>query len=381
MNMPRTHLFALAHLLAVAANGQCPGVLPGFEWRSVGSSILFTDISIGMVDQVAWNMGDGTTLYGSPVTHTYSTAGIHTVTLTAYSSGCAYPLSATLVHGGVADACVHDLLCGSVITAGGNNVLDCTDASEGDGNPLVHLWQFGDGAAVLAEDTSHFYAIPGIYDVVHSIGILDTAVGGACTAGRVERIRVDGNTSTCDSALFVDAVVTTFAGGVQCEAIVVPLEDSISVMNTTWAYGDDSQYITSDPTAQYMYPYPGEYQVCLTVWAYDELVDDSCYAMSCRSVSVIPVTSVAEHTSAAPAAAWPMPFHERLILDGPAIRKGSAWRLFGTNGALVDAGRCAQDGPVTIVPDNTAEGVYTLVIDGPGGHAALRVMRSQATAP
>ncbi len=381
MNMPRTHLFALAHLLAVAATGQCPGVLPGFEWRSVGSSILFTDISIGMVDQVAWNMGDGTTLYGSPVMHTYATAGIHTVTLTAYSTGCAYPLSATLVHGGVSDACDHDLLCGSVITPGGNNVLTCTDASEDGGNPLVHLWQFGDGAAVLAEDTSHFYPIPGIYDVVHSIGILDTAVGGACTAGRVERIRVDGNTSTCDSALFVDAVVTPFAGGVHCEANAVPLEDSVSVLSTTWSYGDDSQYITTDPTAQYMYAYPGEYQICLTVWAYDELVDDSCYAMSCRSISVIPVTSVAEHASATPALAWPTPFNERLVLDGPAIRKGATWRLFGMNGALVDAGRCTQDGPVTIVPDNTVDGVYTLVVDGPGGHATLRVMRSEATAP
>lgn len=381
MNLLRTYFVAFAHFLAVIAVGQCPGVLPGFTWQSVGSSIQFTDISTGMVDQVAWNMGDGMVLYGPNVEHTYATAGIHVVVLSAYSAGCVFTLSTTLVHGGVADACDHNIVCGSVITPTMNNALQFTDASDGAGNPLVHLWQFGDGAAALAQDTSHFYPIPGMYDVAHSIGILDTAVGGACTAGRVERIRVDGNTSTCDSSLFVDALVTPFAGGVQCEATVVPLADSISVLSNTWSYGDDSQYLTTDPTAQYMYPYPGEYQVCLTVWAYDEQVDDSCFAMSCRSVSVIPVTAVEERVTEAHLAAWPIPFNERLVLDGPAVRKGASWRLFGMHGTLVANGRCAQDGPVAITPEATVDGVYTLVIDGPAGHVALRVLRGQATGP
>jgi PKD repeat protein len=381
MNLMRTYLVALAHTLAAVAIGQCPGVLPGFSWQSVGSSILFTDISTGMVDQVTWNMGDGMVLYGPQVEHTYATAGVHVVTLTVYSAACQFPVPITLVHGGVADACDHTIVCGSVITPTMNNVLQFADASDGAGNPLVHLWQFGDGAAALAEDTSHFYPIPGMYDVAHSIGILDTAVGGACTAGRVERIRVDGNASTCDTSLFVDALVTPFAGGVQCEATVVPLADSLSILSTTWSYGDDSQYITSDPTAQYMYPYPGEYQICLTVWAYDEQADDSCFAMNCRSVSVVPVTAIEEQVSEAVITAWPIPFNERLILNGPVVRRGAAWRLFSMHGALVAAGRCAQDGPVTITPGATIDGVYTLVIDGPAGHAALRVLRGQATAP
>ena len=53
-----------------------------------GQSVLFTDNSVGNPNTWGWNFGDGGSSTAQNPTHTYASAGVYTVTLTASNGAC-----------------------------------------------------------------------------------------------------------------------------------------------------------------------------------------------------------------------------------------------------------------------------------------------------
>jgi len=358
--------------MATMAIGQCPGVRPKFSWASDGSTIVFTDLTQAYVSERHWEFGDGDTAMGLVETHTYAFAADDTVTLTVTVDGCPFSVSGRVVHPGQNDACLSQLTSAFTVEQAGNNHMLFTDQSEGDGSLLLYLWTFGDDSLWIGQSAEHFYALPGAYDVSHSIGTVDSLFQTACVAGSAERVYVNGNTSTCDSSLFLDLNLGDGMGVLPFEAQIAVLDGALVIAETFWDYGDG----TSDVgiSATHAYAYPGEYQVCVQVNAFDTVAQQECFARAC-DVVVPQLVGLAENSPKAEFDGHPVPCEDALWLSGPGVRRGAQWSLFDALGRVVTSGPVEHDGAERLELGTVPGGMYTVVLFGKNGVYSLRIVK------
>jgi PKD repeat protein len=360
--------------LVVAVEGQCPGVRPAFSWASSGSSIAFTDQTEAQtyISGRQWQFGDGSTSDALAVTHTYDTAAASTVTLNVFSEGCEFSTSALVVHAGANDACNSQITSAFSYEASGNNHLVFTDQSQGNGSFLFYLWTFGDDSVSSDQDTGHFYVLPGAYDVSHSIATVDSLFQTACVAGSAQKVFVDGNTSTCDSSLFLNLDVGEGLNPAPLNAEVVLFNEDLTILDWYWDYGDATAYWGA--SLDHYYVYPGEYQLCVQVTAFDSVAGDSCFARTCATL-VSAAVSVVEQAAPADLRAWPIPLTDELWLAGNAVRRGARWRLLDALGREALTGVVAHDGQDRIGTTPLQPGVYTLVLADRAMTRSLRLLK------
>ncbi len=357
--------------LSLAAAAQCPGIRPKFSWVSDGSTLVFTDLTGGDVSYHLWDFGDGDTASGNIATHGYAFAGDDTVHLTVTVSGCDFSVSARVVHPGVNDACYSQLTSAFTAQQAGNNHMLFTDQSQGDSSLSFYLWTFGDDSLEITEDAEHFYALPGAYDVSHSIGTVDQ-FQTACVAGSAERVFVDGNTSTCDSSLFLDIDLGDGTSSLPFEAQVALLGEGLVITDPFWDYGDG----TSDVgvSAAHIYAYPGEYQVCVQVNAFDSVAQQECYARACETM-VPQAVGLYEGLRRPALLAWPVPFGEELWIEGEAVRSGARWRLLDVLGREARIGAISHDNTEHLEFGSLPSGRYTIILGDESGVRALRLLK------
>ena len=360
----------MAFVVAVAA--QCPGVRPKFSWASNGSSIVFTDLTQGEVTSHHWDFGDGDTASDAVVTHAYAFAGDATVSLNDTVGGCRFSVSGRVVHPGVNDHCFSQITSAFSAEQTGNNQMHFEDASVGDGSTPYFLWTFGDENILSAEDADHFYALPGAYDVSHSIGTVDSLFQTACVAGSAERVYVDGNTSTCDSSLFLDLSLGDGTSLVPFEALVAVLDGGLEITGFVWDYGDGTSY--NGPSATHIYAYPGDYQVCVWVNAFDSVAQQECQAQACGTI-LQPAVGMHEGPAQNAIRAWPVPFSEELWIEGEAVRSGTRWRLLDVLGRELFSERLMHDGAEHLEFPALPAGVYTLIVPLERGISSLRLLK------
>jgi PKD repeat protein len=73
----------LLYVGGITGGGSTPAApVASFTSSTSGLTATFTDTSTGSIASRSWTFGDGTTGTGSPVSHTYATAGTYSVTLT-----------------------------------------------------------------------------------------------------------------------------------------------------------------------------------------------------------------------------------------------------------------------------------------------------------
>ncbi len=365
---------ALTGWLLAQAQAQCPGIRPMFSWASNDSAITFIDQTAAMTDITdrIWYFGDGDSSYLATPTHVYDTAGVATVSLTFQSMGCSFSISTAVVHAGVNDDCSYDLSSAFDYSSLGNNYLQFTDASVADGVFVFHLWSFGDDSTSLDQSPDHFYIYPGAYDVSHSLGAVDSLFQTGCVAGTVERVFVDGNTSTCDSSLFLALDADEGMNPAPLYAQVVLFNDDLTITYWTFDFGDgtSSDFIASE----HDYAYPGEYQLCVQVNAFDSVSNDSCFALACTSL-LPQLVSVAEAPALADLRAWPVPFTEEIHITGPAVRRGSRWQLHDAMGRQVSSGTIMHDDQEQMTMPNLSPGIYVLRMDDGARSFALRLSK------
>lgn len=361
--------------MGFAAVAQCPGVRPKFSWASDGSTIVFTDQTDAFVSERIWDFGDGDPAYEAIETHAYAFADDDTVRLTVTVDGCDFSVSARVVHPGENDACLSQLSSAFSTEQTGNNHMLFADSSQGDGSFLFYLWTFGDDSLQLTEDATHFYALPGAYDVSHSIGTVDSQFQTACVAGSAERVYVDGNTSTCDSSLFLNLVVETEGNLVYCNAEAALFNTGLVITSWEWDYGDGTYDSTGIPTAQHYYGGGGDMQVCVQVWTLDTTNGDTCFARSCISVSLPSVVGMGESPDPRMLRARPVPFNEGLWIEGEAVRTGARWRLLDVLGRETIAGAFSHDGAEHLEFQALPMGVYTLIVPLEQGVHSVRLFK------
>jgi uncharacterized repeat protein (TIGR01451 family) len=128
--------------------------------------VVFGDTSTGTITNRLWTFGDGAASGGTAPTHTYTTAGVFSVSLTVFGPGGSDTLSRPSL------ITVTNIAPKAGFTANPTNgvaplQVSFTDASTG--TITNRQWDFGDGGASTATNPSHTYTNAGSYSVTLTV--------------------------------------------------------------------------------------------------------------------------------------------------------------------------------------------------------------------
>jgi chitodextrinase len=128
----------------------------------------------------AWDFGDGSTSREAQPTHTYTTAGLHTVRVTV-TDGSVVAEGTTQVEVNTRPRIDAGPTATPAIAMQGNEIAFAVAASDDDGDTLTYVWSFGDGDTGTGAAVKHTYANSGDYTVT-----VDVTDGFATTRGTVQ---------------------------------------------------------------------------------------------------------------------------------------------------------------------------------------------------
>lgn len=211
--------------------------------------IDLTDESIGTT-QTLWNMGDGVTLVGTDITHTYVNTGTtditYTVTLTATS---AYGCTQTAQH----DIVIHPAPTASFLATPFGQAFPDATVTINNTTPngqWGYSWSMGDGSTSTLEDPpAHIYATWGNYTITLTVST------GMCTDTASQQISIDPPLPT---ASFIGS-------GVGCAPLTVAFTNtSLLGLGYQWQFGDGATSIAENPVHEYHSP--GTYTITLTAF-------------------------------------------------------------------------------------------------------------------
>lgn len=201
--------------------------------------------------QWLWTMGDGTTLVGPAITHTYVNTGssdqVFTITEVATS---AYGCTDTTTH----QVLVHPVPNASFIATPFNQQFPAATVNINNTTPggsWTYEWDFGDGnTSALMDPITHTYASWGTFTIaliVHSGGCTDTARQDIVIGPPLPTAGFIGQGEGC-APLTVSFTNTSLLGE-----------------HFQWNFGDGGTSQAEEPT--YTWNTPGTYTVSLTVTA------------------------------------------------------------------------------------------------------------------
>ncbi len=123
----------------------------------------------GAITSYTWNFGDGTSASGDTVTHAFTQAGAHTVTLTVTdNSGLLDSVSHTIAGAGSPPTAAFSASPASAQT--GTAVwLSAAASSDPGGTITSYTWNLGDGTTAHGSVVSHIYATAGAYTVTLTV--------------------------------------------------------------------------------------------------------------------------------------------------------------------------------------------------------------------
>ncbi|HMN04821.1 MAG TPA: PKD domain-containing protein [Flavobacteriales bacterium] len=221
--------------------------------------------------QAMWDMGDGITLVGTNVSHTYLNTGntdvTYTVTLTATS---AYGCTSTMSH----DITIHPLPSASFLATPFTQLFpDATVTLDNTTPPgsWGYSWSFGDGSSSTAQSPlQHTYSTWGNYTITLVVST------GICA-----------DTATQQVSILPPLPTASFVGsGEGCAPLTVSFTNtSLLGAGYQWQFGDGATSIAENPVHEYHIP--GTYTVQLTVFGVNGGVN-----------TAIKVDSVVVHPSA-----------------------------------------------------------------------------------
>jgi PKD repeat protein len=238
--LTRTHYIA-AYQAVQAGFGASPtvGIAP--------LEVTFTNHSTGDYDAVLWRFGDGLTSTVDSPSHTYSAAGVYTVSLAVRGPGGSDVLTRT-----------HYIAAYQAVQAGfgasptvGVAPLEVTFSNLSTGDYDASLWRFGDGLTSTLDSPSHIYAAAGVYTV-------SLAVSGP------------GGSDALTRTHYITAYQAVQAGfGASPTVGIAPLEVTFSNLSTgdydavLWRFGDGLTSTVESPS--HIYAGAGVYTVSLAV--------------------------------------------------------------------------------------------------------------------
>jgi PKD repeat protein/uncharacterized protein YraI len=253
-------------------------------------TVQFTDQSFGAITVRLWNFGDGTTsTLPSPV-HTYTAAGVYTVTLTI--SGPGGNATETKANYITVNPPLEPIQAKfiAVPTIGTPPLgVTFTDNSVPVGSITSWLWDFGDGSTSTLQNPTHSYTTPGEYTVSLTVSGPD----GSNTVTRPNYIIVAENLPV------VKFTATPLNGG--APLTVTFTDNSLpkdSITSWLWDFGDGST--STEPNPTHTYNAPGTYPVSL-------IVSGSLGSSSLTRPDLIVVTDGNQPPQVVPTTATPVP--------------------------------------------------------------------------
>jgi uncharacterized repeat protein (TIGR01451 family) len=215
--------------------------------------VQFLNNSTG-ADSYAWDFGDGITATLPSPTHTYLSAGVYTITLTATGLGDSHTLTRTnyitAYEPVVAD------FAASPLTGTAPLTVTFVNSSTGGAD---YLWDFGTGATLTVISPTYIYAQPGVYTVTL------TASGPGGATASVTRT----NYITVTEPVVAAFSATPLTGTVSLTVTFVNSSTGASIY--LWDFGDETTSSIVSPT--HTYTQTGGYTVTLA--ASNGLVTDT----------------------------------------------------------------------------------------------------------
>jgi len=196
----------------------------------------------GTVVAYDWDFGDGNTGTGVSPTHSYSSVGSYTVTLTVTDdSGLSDTAASTADIAAGPQPPVADPNGPYTGTVGSAVQFDGTGSFDPDGGAIVsYAWDFGDGTSGSGATPTHSYATAGTYSVSLTVtddeGVTDTGTTSAAIAelGPVDldisKFKVSKNVNLGKKAVRIDLTVRN-AGDVDesAQAVVTGVQNGVTV--------------------------------------------------------------------------------------------------------------------------------------------------------
>lgn len=193
-------------------------------------TVDFTDQSSGSgLLSYSWDFGDGSTSTLQNPTHTYTTQGVFTVTLTVTDgNNCSTTYNANNLIG------VQEPLASFTTPNPGycvNEGIPFTNTSAGG---ILYNWDFGDGGSSFFASPTHSYSSPGTYDVT-----LIVSDPGGCADTIVDQI-------------IVEEVVANFSNNpaYSCTQACVPVsytDLSTNAVSWQWSFGNGATSAAQNP--------------------------------------------------------------------------------------------------------------------------------------
>ncbi len=211
------------------------------------STVSFTDLSTGQVNQWFWDFGDGNTSTLQNPTYTYTSPGIYNVT---FAAGNGINFDTITIPNLV------NVLPNPVAGFSMNSTLGCTpfqaqffDQSLG---ATSWLWNFGDGNTSTLQNPTHVYDNPGTYDITL---IISNNVAGC------------SDTLTLPNHLVLNpSPIVDFNPNTLLVCAGLPIfffDQSQNGVSFFWDFGDGTTSNERNP--KHIYFTPGQYNVTLTV--------------------------------------------------------------------------------------------------------------------
>jgi len=214
-------------------------------------AVSFWDLTSGSVNAWLWDFGDGGTSTAQNPSHTYTTAGVYTVRLTATGPGGSdIEVKANAIRVEETASPPVAAFTGSPVSGNAPLAVDFTNQTTG--GATSYLWNFGDGTTGGATDPHHVYSSPGQY----SVTLIASGPDGTDVEYKPQYVTVTSQ------ALTANFNATPRQGA---SPLTVAYTDTSTggASSWSWNFGDGSTSTQRHPT--HVYAAPGDYTVTLTV--------------------------------------------------------------------------------------------------------------------
>ncbi|WP_282144205.1 PKD domain-containing protein [Cellulophaga baltica] len=260
--------------VTVPSENQAPTAIASSDVTSGAPSLAvqFTgdtssDPDTGDTLTYAWDFGDGSTATTANPSHTFTTAGTYTVTLTITDDGTPVLTNTDTITIIVTDANqAPTAVATSDVTSGAPSlVVQFTGDTSSDpdtGDTLTYAWDFGDGTTATTANPSHTFTTAGTYDV--TLTVTDDGTPALSSSEVTLTITVNAPANQAPTAVATSDIITGEASlAVQFTGDTSTDPDAGDVLTYAWDFGDGTTATTANPS--HTFTTVGTYDVTLTV--------------------------------------------------------------------------------------------------------------------
>ncbi|WP_282116696.1 PKD domain-containing protein, partial [Cellulophaga baltica] len=215
----------------------------------------------------AWDFGDGSTATTANPSHTFTTAGTYTVTLTITDDGTPVLTNTDTITIIVTDANqAPTAVATSDVTSGAPSlVVQFTGDTSSDpdtGDTLTYAWDFGDGTTATIANPSHTFTTAGTYDV--TLTVTDDGTPALSSSEITLTITVNAPANQAPTAVATSDIITGEVSlAVQFTGDTSSDPDTGDVLTYAWDFGDGTTATTANPS--HTFTTAGTYNITLTV--------------------------------------------------------------------------------------------------------------------